>query len=110
MLGKPQHTHPPPLTKTQKKTSKTRECDMKPSDMASLSNSRWQTRLVRLNRSTTTERWPKFTLLSPLKIQECAMKPSEMTSLLNSRWQKRPNRFKNNGDMAETANRYVFFD
>ena len=39
-----------------------------------------------------------------------AMKPPEIALLYNFRWQKckeRPNRSTNNGDMAETANRYV---
>jgi len=38
------------------------------------------------------------------------MKPSEVASFSNSRWQnckELQNRFTNNGDMAETAKRYV---
>ena len=45
-----------------------------------------------------------------LKTQECAMKASEMASLSNFRWQnckERLNRSTNNGDVADTAKRYV---
>ncbi len=41
------------------------------------------------------------------------MKPSKMASVSNSRWKnvkERPNRLTNNGDMAETSERYVVCD
>ncbi len=44
------------------------------------------------------------------KTQICTIKLSAITSLSNTRWQNRkelPNRFSNNGDMAERAKRPV---